>query len=89
MNNIGDIRVLLTSLDDNDFEIVFIVFSFWRQQDSHFRRWLMRKRLTLQRIVEEQRIGIETFIDDILPRYHNIQFKENFRMAKATFEVII
>nr|CAH0103368.1 unnamed protein product [Daphnia galeata] len=27
-----------------------------------------------------------TFIDDVLPQYHNIQFREHFRMSRATFE---
>jgi hypothetical protein len=27
------------------------------------------------------------FFHDILPAYHNVQFEEHFRMARATFEV--
>ena len=76
-------------MDDTGFEVALMVIHFWRQQNSHLRTWLLRKRLCLQRIHEERRIGIENYYHDFLPRYHNVQFKEHFRMARATFEVYI
>jgi hypothetical protein len=74
-------------LDDDDTEVLLIVLLWYRNRTSHLTTWLLRKRITLQRIVNERRIGITIFINDVLPRYHNVQFKEHFRMSKATFEV--
>ena len=80
---------LLNSLvfDDDDIEIVVILIFWWRNRTSHLSNWLLRNRLTLQRIARERRIGMTTFINDVLPQYHNIQFREHFRMSRATFEV--
>lgn len=78
---------LLTLFDDNDLEVILIILLYWRQITSPLHNWLLRKRITLQRIIEERRIGIHAFIHEVLPRYPNIQFEEHFRMARATFEV--
>lgn len=83
-----DNRLLnLLVFDDDDVEITLIVLFMWRNRTSHHSNWLLRRRLALQRIQRERRIGMSTFINDILPRYHNIQFREHFRMSRATFEV--
>ncbi len=74
-------------LEDDDTEVLLIGLLWYRSRTNHLSTWLLRKRITLQRIVNERRIGITTFINDVLPRYHNVQFKEHFRMSKATFEV--
>jgi len=71
--------------DDDDIEIVVILLFWWRNRTSHLSNWLLRNRLTLQRIARERRIGMTTFINDVLPQYHNIQFREHFRMSRATF----
>ena len=44
-------------LADDDIEIVILAFCYWRSINSHLNLWLLRKRLTLQRIFEERRIG--------------------------------
>ena len=75
--------------DDDDFEVVLLLLLYWRHRTSHCTTWLTRKRLTLQRIVEERRIEMFAFFHDILPAYHNVQFEEHFRTARATFEVIV
>ena len=57
---------LLNSLvfDDDDIEIVVILIFWWRNRTSHLSNWLLRNRLTLQRIARERRIGMTTFIPE-------------------------
>ena len=82
-----DVLRLFALFDDNDYEVILTVLLYWRQITSPLNFWLAQKRITLQRIIEERRIGIDEFIHEVLPRYPNIQFEEHFRMSRATFEV--
>lgn len=86
VNNRNRLIAYLAS-DNTNFEIAIIVIMLWLQRTSPLTIWLLRKRMTLQRILEERRLGIENFHNEILPRYHNVQFQEHFRMVRATFEV--
>ena len=81
--------VAYLATDSIDFEIAFVVILLWLQRTSPLTTRLLQKRLSLQRILNERRLGIENFHDIILPTYHNVQFQEHFRMARATFEVQI
>ena len=74
-------------LADDDIEIVILAFCYWRSINSHLNLWLLRKRLTLQRIFEERRIGVLNYLINVIPMYHNVQFHEHFRMSRSTFEV--
>ena len=87
MANNNNIDLLTQFLVDDDLEIVLIVYGYWRSISSHLNLWQLRKRITLQQIVEERRIGIVDYIYEIIPMYHNVQFHEHFRMRRATFEV--
>lgn len=73
--------------DDEEEDILLLLILFWRHMTSHLHFWLLRKRITLQRYLEERRIGVNVYFNDVLPAYHNVQFQEHFRMARATFEV--
>lgn len=87
VNGRREILRLIMLANDDDCELVLFVLFHWRRLTSHFITWLIWKRLTLQRFVAERRIGLYNFVHEILPAYHNVQFQENFRMARATFEV--
>jgi hypothetical protein len=76
------------SILDDDSDMLISLYLLWRQNMSHLRLWLLRTRITLQRIVAERRTGIENYFVNVLPRYHNEQFREHFRMTRATFEVL-
>lgn len=85
-NNHADI-VAQFLLADDDIEIVVLTFCYWRSINSHLNLWLLRKRLTLQRIFEERRLGVVNYLIDVIPMYHTVQFHEHFRMSRSTFEV--
>lgn len=88
-NNDERNMILQLFMDDDDIVVVLLSLWYWRRVTSPLTMWLLRKRLTLQRIVQERRIGILGYLVDVIPLYHNIQFHEHFRMSKSTFEVQI
>lgn len=73
--------------DDDDMVLVLWILRHWQRLNSHQLRWLLRRRLTLQRIVQQRRIGVLGYMVDVIPFYHNVQFFEHFRMSRSTFEV--
>jgi hypothetical protein len=85
-NNERDMLLQLF-MDDDDIVVVLLVLWYWRRISSHLSLWLLRKRLTLQRIVQERRIGIIGYLVGVIPLYHNVQFHEHFRMSRSSFEV--
>ena len=86
VNNHADI-VAQFLLAHDDIEIIVLAFCYWRSINSYLNLWLLRKRLILQRIFEERRIGVVNYLIEVIPMSHNVQFHEHFRMSRSTFEV--
>lgn len=76
------------AIDDNDADVASLVIQLWLRRKSPLQVWLKEKRRTLQRILRNTRIGMLNFIQQTLPRYPDIQFFENFRMSRTTFQVL-
>ncbi len=61
--------------NDDDYQLILLVLMHWRYLTSHFTTWLIRKRLTLQRIVAERRIGMYAFFMTFCPRITTFSLK--------------
>ena len=73
--------------DNTDFQIAITLIILSLQRTPPLTTWLLHKSMYFQRMLAERRLGNENLHNGILPRYHNVQFQEHFRMARATFEV--
>ncbi len=72
--------------DDEDISIALSILMCWRK-GLNKRLHLTQQRLRMQRIERDRRIFIVNFFHRTLPAYSDIQFFENFRMSRSTFEV--
>lgn len=86
-DNIRRRLLLFLLLDDEETEAAILLLLHWRECASPRRYWLLRKRLTVERILRERRIGMQGFIEQTIHRYPDIQFYEHFRMRRSTFQV--
>ena len=70
--------VAYLATDSIDFEIAIVVILLWLQRTSPLTTWLLRKRLSLQRILNERRLGIENLSQLNLSHITTFNFKNIF-----------
>ena len=71
--------------DENEITILITLCQI-REMDSGYINWLRQKRITLQRIIRNKRIAMQSFIDST-HQFCTTQFASFFRMAPSTFQV--
>ncbi len=82
-------EILLVMLEENKLTKVINLLLDWSYHNSALKTYLHQRLTTLRRIRKDRRIGNKSYILSFIPRYGVLQFQEHFRMAPATFEVII
>ena len=70
--------VAYLATDSIDFEIAIVVILLWLQRTSPLTTWLLRKRLSLQRILNERRLGIENLSQLNLSQITTFNIKKIF-----------
>lgn len=76
-------------LEENKLRKISYLLLDWSYHDSPLKTYLHQRLTTLRGIREDRRIGNTSYIHSFIPRYGILKFQEHFRMAPATFEVII
>ena len=74
--------------DDNDGDLLSLAIQLWLSKKSLCQVWLKERRIFLRRILRDSRIGVVNFLHETVPRYPDIQFHEDFRMSRSTFQVL-
>ena len=75
-------------LDEVDDISLILKLMLCKKKGIRRKLCLLRKRLRMERLERDRRISIDDFYFRVIERCGDVQFHENLRMKRATFDAI-